>query len=221
MQVNSALYYYDYKHVHTFGASPSATGRQLGERVRGARRGDDRLRYRRAVAGEPTDYVGRDGQLHAQRIHRRLHDDRPVQSRSVPRSLFDPDATPFNIKGNQMLRVPEYKADAYAQYAWPVPGDRGTVTALVDYSYIDNVYFDVFENRQRPGAALQPHRRAHTWLSADTTGPLPPSATTSLTISAFVRSKRADESQDFRRGGTLTNPRTVGLEVLYKFGAFK
>ena len=26
MQINSALYYYDYKHVQTFGASPSALG---------------------------------------------------------------------------------------------------------------------------------------------------------------------------------------------------
>jgi hypothetical protein len=29
------------------------------------------------------------------------------------------------------------------------------------------------------------------------------------------------EADNFRRTGTVTNPRTYGLEVVYKFGAYK
>jgi outer membrane receptor protein involved in Fe transport len=109
----------------------------------------------------------------------------------------------FNIKGNQMLRVPEYKADAYAQYAWPVPGDRGTLTFLVDYSYIDDVFFDVFENPEDQAPDYSRVDARITWLSSDT----------SWTVAAFVNNifddigirqiEASDESQDFRRGGTL------------------
>ena len=60
-----------------------------------------------------------------------------------------------------------------------------------------------------------------TWLSADT----------NWTVAAFCNNvfddigirqiEASDESQDYRRGGTLTNPRTYGLELIYKFGAYK
>ena len=65
MQVNSAVYYYDYSHVHTPAASPSATRRRLDQRVRGAGCRDDRLRYRRIVADDGPHHVGRNRQLHA------------------------------------------------------------------------------------------------------------------------------------------------------------
>ncbi len=220
MQVNSALYYYDYSHVHTFGASPSALG------------GDSVSVF--AVPG--AEMIGFDTDvlwLVNQRItlgatfsytHSEYTEDFTMvdlYDAKRPASLFAPDATPFNIKGNQMLRVPEYKADAYAQYAWPVPGDRGTVTALVDYSYIDSVYFDVFENPSDQAPHYNRTDARITWLSSDT----------AWTVAAFCNNvfddigirqiEASDESQDFRRGGTLTNPRTYGMEVLYKFGAFK
>ncbi len=210
MQVNSALYYYDYSHVHTFGASPSALG------------GDSVSVF--AVPG--AEMIGFDTDvlwLVNQRItlgatfsytHSEYTEDFTMvdlYDAKRPASLFVPDATPFNIKGNQMLRVPEYKADAYVQYAWPVPGDRGTVTALVDYSYIDSVYFDVFENPTDQAPHYNRTDARITWLSADT----------AWTVAAFCNNvfddigirqiEASDESQDFRRGGTLTNPRTVGL----------
>ncbi len=220
MQVNSALYYYDYKHVHTFGASPSALG---GDSVS-------------VFAVPAAELIGFDADvlwLVNQRItlgatvsfthseYTKNFEMVDLYNAKRPGSLFDPVDTPFNIKGNQMLRVPEYKADAYAQYAWPVPGDSGTVTFLVDYSYIDKVFFNVFE---QPTDEAPHYNRVDgriTWLSSDS----------AWTVAAFCNNvfdeigirqiEAGDESQDFIRGGTLTNPRTFGLEVLYKFGAFK
>ena len=146
------------------------------------------------------------------------------QSRSVPTFVVRSAATPFNIKGNQMLRVPKYKADAYAQYAWPVPGDRGTLTFLVDYSYIDDVsFFDVFENPTWIKATDYSRVDARiTWLSADT----------NWTVAAFcnnvfddigirqIEASRRVAGLSPRRHADESAERT-GWKLLYKFGAFK
>ena len=138
-----------------------------------------------------------------------------------PGSLFDPLATPFNIKGNQMLRVPEKKFDAYAQYALPMGGDRGTLTFLADYSWIDKVYFSLFEEGTDKAPSYSRVDTRVTWLSSGE----------NWNVSAFCNNVFDDigirqiealsEADNFRRTGTLTNPRTYGLEVLYKFGAWK
>ena len=220
MQVNSALYYYDYKHVHTFGAGPTATG-GISTSVFAVPSAE--------MIGFDTDLLW----LVNQRItlgvtvsytHSEYTDDFEMidaYNPSIPGSLFPPINQPLNIKGNQMLRVPTYKADAYAQYAWPVPGDRGTLTALVDYSYIDKVYFNVFEQSNSEAPHYNRVDTRITWLSSNA----------AWTVAAFCNNvfdkigirqiEQGDESINFRDGGTLTNPRTFGMEVLYKFGAFK
>ena len=116
--------------------------------------------------------------------------------------------------------MPEWKADAYAQYAWQL-GDRGSLTFLADYAWIDQVYFSPFEENQDKAPAYGRVDARITWLSADT----------AWTVAAFcnnvfddigIRQIEAyDEPQNFRRTGSLTNPRVFGMEVLYKFGAFK
>jgi len=220
MQVNSALYYYDYKHVHTFGASASALGGSSVSvfAVPGAEMiGFDTdvlwLINQRITLGATFSYTHSEYTEDFEMVD--------LYNAQRPESLFDPFSLPFNIKGNQMLRVPEYKFDGYAQYAWPVPGDRGTLTFLVDYSYIDKVFFNVFEQETDEAPHYNRVDSRLTWVSSDN----------AWTVAAFVNNvfddigirqiEAEDESQDFRRAGTLTNPRTYGLEVLYKFGAFK
>jgi outer membrane receptor protein involved in Fe transport len=220
MQVNSAIYFYDYENVHTFAASPSALG------------GSSTSVFavpKAQLYGWDTDVLW----LVNQRItlgiagsytHSEYTEDFDIidtTNPSRPESLFDPLAIPLNIKGNQMLRVPKYKADAYAQYAWPVPGDRGTLTGLIGYSYIDKVSFSQFQLDIDKADYYTRADARLTWLSADS----------NWTVAAFCNNmfddigirqiEASDESQDYRRGGTLTNPRTYGLEVIYKFGAYK
>jgi len=220
MQVNSALYYYDYKHVHTFGASPSALG---GTSV--------------SVFAVPSaEMIGFDTDvlwLVNQRItlgatfsftHSEYTDDFEMvdlYNAKRPPSLFDPFALPFNIKGNQMLRVPEYKYDAYAQYAWPVPGDHGTLTFLADYSWQGKVYFNVFEQATDEADSYGRVDVRATWLSSDAAWSVSAFCNNVLDEIGIRQIEAGDESQDFIRGGTLTNPRTFGIEVFYKFGALK
>jgi iron complex outermembrane receptor protein len=135
--------------------------------------------------------------------------------------LFNAALAPIDIKGNQMLRVPEYKADAYAQYAWPVPGDRGTLTFLADYSYIDKVFFNVFEQPTDEAPHYSRVDARITWLSSNTAWTVAAFANNIFDDIGIRQIEASDESDNFRRDGTTTNPRTIGLEVLYKFGAFK
>jgi outer membrane receptor protein involved in Fe transport len=218
MQLNSAVYYYDYKDVHTPAASPSVYGSYsigtfavpAGEII-----GFDSdalwLVNQRITLGATVSYT-----------HSEYTDDFDVidiYNAEIPNSLFDNTQTPRNIKGNQMVRIPEWKFDAYAQYAMPL-GDKGTLTFLSSYSWIDKVYFDVFaENTDKAPSYSRTDARI-TWLSSQE----------AWTVSAFCNNVFDDigirqieayqESDNFRRSGTLTNPRTYGMEVQYKFGAF-
>ncbi len=220
MQVNAALYYYDYSHVHTPAASPSAlggvststfavpAGEMIGFDTDVLWLLTDRITLGATVSFTHSEYT-KDftviDEFNAQR----------------PGSLFDPLATPFNIKGNQMLRVPEKKFDTYAQYALPISGDRGTLTFLADYSWIDKVYFSLFEEGTDKAPSYSRVDTRVTWLSPGE----------EWNVSAFCNNVFDDigirqvealsEADNFRRTGTVTNPRTFGLEVLYKFGAWK
>jgi len=144
-----------------------------------------------------------------------------IYNAQIPNSLFDNTQTPINIKGNQMVRVPERKFDAYAQYALPLSGDKGTLTFLADYSWIDKVYFNVFAESTDKADSYGRTDARISWLSA----------AANWSVSAFCNNvfddigtrqiEALEEEDNFRRTGTLTNPRTYGMEVQYKFGAFK
>ncbi len=219
MQLNSALYWYDYAHVHTPASSPSALGgtsvstfavpsaRMIGFDTDVLWLATDRITLGGTFSYTNSEYTESFTVIDTFNAQR-------------PGSLFDPNDTPININGNQMLRVPEYKADAYIQYALPL-GDRGTVTFLANYSWIDKVYFSLFEESADAAPSYGRTDTRVTWASAEN----------AWTVSGFVNNvfddigirqiDRLQEEDNFRRSGTVTNPRTYGLEVQYKFGAFK
>jgi outer membrane receptor protein involved in Fe transport len=220
MQINSAVYYYDYSHVHTPAASPSALGgvststfavpgaEMIGFDTDVLWLLTDRMTVGATVSFTHSEYTENFNvidEFNAQR----------------PGSLFDPLATPFNIKGNQMLRVPERKFDGYVQYAYPMGGDRGTLTFLADYSWIDKVYFSLFEEGTDKAPAYSRVDTRLTWLSAQENWNVSAFCNNVLDDIGIRQIEALSEADNFRRTGTVTNPRTFGLEVLYKFGAYK
>ena len=60
-----------------------------------------------------------------------------------------------------------------------------------------------------------------TWLSAATNWSVAAFCNNVFDDIGIRQIEAGTEAQDFLRTGTLTNPRTYGLEVQYKFGAFK
>ncbi len=220
MQVNAAVYYYDYSDVHTPAASPSALGGVSTSTF--AVPGAEMMGFDTDVLWLMTDRITLGAAVSF--THSEYTEDFEVIDEfnaQRPGSLFDPLATPFNIKGNTMLRVPEKKFSGYGQYALPLSGDRGTITFLADYSWIDKVYFSLFEEDTDEAPSYSRVDTRITWLSAGE----------NWNVSAFCNNVFDDigirqiealsEADNFRRTGTLTNPRTYGLEVLYKFGTWK
>lgn len=220
MQVNSAVYYYDYSHVHTPAASPSALGGVSTSTF--AVPGAEMIGFDTDVLWLMTDRITVGATVSF--THSEYTEDFDVIDEfnsQRPGSLFDPSATPYNIKGNTMLRVPEKKFDAYVQYGLPLSADRGTLTFMADYSWIDKVYFSLFEEGTDKAPSYTRVDTRLTWLSAGE----------NWNVSAFCNNVFDDigirqiealsEADNFRRTGTLTNPRTYGLEVLYKFGSWK
>ena len=136
-----------------------------------------------------------------------------------PESLFDANSNLINIKGNKMLRVPEKKAGAWAMYSWPL-ADAGRLEFLANFSYIDRVYFSVFEREDQSAPSYQRFDLRATWHSADE----------SWLVAAFannvfdeigwrqIEQYGATEGELYRRTGTPTDPQILGLEVRKKFG---
>jgi outer membrane receptor protein involved in Fe transport len=219
MQVNLAAYFYDYENVHTLVQGPSATGG-----------------YSTNIFPVPTaEMVGIDAEvtwLATNRLTIGLHGsytDAEYTSDAIvinpndpnnPESLFSPFDNQINLKGNRMLRVPEYKAGGWAMYRLPLSA-RGSIDFTMNYSYIDRVYFSTFEDKNH---SAEPYDRLDfrvAWRASD-----------SLTVSLFVNNvmdevglRQVDhygstEDAGWRQRGTASDPRLYGLEVRYKMGAF-
>ncbi len=221
LQLNGAVYFYDYENVHTFANGEAFSGGFTTN----------------VVAVPEAEMIGVDWDLtwlatdnitvgaHFSYTGTEYTSDMFVidpNDPARPESLFNAGNTLINIKGNQMIRVPEKKGGAWAQYAWPL-GDSGRLEFLLNYSYIDQVYFSVFEREDQSAPSYERLDFRATWTSADE----------SWMVSAFVNNIMdeigirqieqyfATEPNLYRRTGTPTDPRLVGFEIRKKFGAFR
>lgn len=132
-----------------------------------------------------------------------------------PFSLFPThEGLMVNIKGNQLVQVPEWKYTAWARYRMPLSGGSN-VEFFGVYSWIDEVYYSPFESaRQRADAYDRTDLRA-TWTSADG----------NWIVSGFVNNVFDDvgvlqilmegEAEFFRRTAGITSPRLMGVELTY------
>lgn len=220
MQINTSIYYYDYKHVQIFAATVNAIGDDFSQGAFSVPSGEvygfeadvqwlasSRVTLGATFSAMHSEYTSNFYVIDTNNAQR-------------PQSLFDPAATPFNLKGNQMLTSPDMNVAAYVQYAYPL-SDYGTLTFLADYSWIDKVFFSPFTQRTDEAPAYSRTDLRLTWLSAEQ----------NWTVAAFVDNAFDDigirqivangEGANFRRDGALTDPRHYGIEVVYRFGEFK
>jgi iron complex outermembrane receptor protein len=223
MQINTAVYYYDYENVHTIGAAPSLINPADQSTV--------------VIAVPTAEMIGWDAEmlwLATERItlggnfsytHSEYTDDTQVldfADAALPNSLFNATDRPISLDGKQMLRVPEMKAGAFGQYNLPL-GAAGHMEFLTSWTWIDEVYYSAFEAEIDVADAYQRFDVRATWFSPNE----------SWTVAGFVNNVldevgirqidryQAGEEENFRRAGATTDPRLYGLEVRYKFGAFR
>ena len=222
MQINAAAYFYDYENVHTFVNGPSFAGGFTTNVV--AVPEAEMYGMDLDVTWLATDYLTLG--LHGSYTHSEYTSDILVinpNDRTRPETLFDAGSVQFNLNGNNMLRVPQYKAGAYAQYNWPEPLDiiPGRIDFLVNFSYIDRVYFTVFEKDEDSADSYTRLDLRATWNPNE-----------SWMVAAFfnnvlneiglrqIEQYGARESNNYRISGVPTDPRIAGVEIRFKFGAF-
>ena len=217
IQLNAAAYLYDYDNIHTFAQGPNATGgistsvvEAPGAEIRGFDAdivwlATDNLNLGANMSFTPSEYTKDLFLIDA-------------NDPSRPESLFPVTDTQINVKGNQLLRVPESKASAFADYSMHM-GDRGRLQFIVTYSWIDEVYFSPFENDRDRAPSYDRWDARVNWNSADETWMLG-AFVNNITDEVGIRQiDRTDEAENFRRSGATTFPRQAGLEVRYRFGA--
>ena len=219
MQLNLAAYIYDYENIHTLGQSPSFAGGYSTN----------------IIAVPEAEMIGLDAELtwlatdrltigvHGSYTDAEYTSDATIINRNDPQrpaSLFSAADNQININGRRMLRIPEYKAGGWAMYQLPL-SSGGNLEFTMNYSYIDRVYFSVFEDKNHSGEPYDRLDLRATWRPSN-----------ALTIAAFVNNvfdeigiRQADhygsiEENNYLQRGTPTDPRIYGIEVRYKMGSF-
>jgi outer membrane receptor protein involved in Fe transport len=219
LQINGSFYLYDYDTIHTFSTEVSdiggtttsvleAPGAEIkGIEVEGIWLATDSLTLGGSFSYTPSKYTGD------------LFLNDPARA-DVPPSLY-PDfaALTENIKGNQLLQVPERKATAWASYRFNFAGGSG-LDLIANYSWIDDVYFSPFERKESMARAFDRVDLRATWNSRNG----------AWVVTGFVNNVfdevgvnqiiRNGEAQFFRQSASTTTPRLFGVEVGYHLGGF-
>lgn len=123
----------------------------------------------------------------------------------------------LDIKGNQVLQVPEYKGSFWASYSLPL-GDNGTVDFMFSASWIDDVYFSQFETEVDRAPAYERYDFRATWKSPDDNWRVTGFVSNLLDEIGIRQIERHGEGEGFRPTGQVTEPRMYGLEVTYSMG---
>ena len=224
LQLNGSFYYYDYESIHTVatevtpplvpGGAPGTTTSVLpapGAEIYGIEAeamwlATDNLTLGGNFSFTPSEYT------------KDLFIQDPAEV-GTPESLFpDTNKLTQNIKGNQILQVPEFKYTVWGSYGFPLAGGS-RLEVLGVYNWIDEVYYSPFESKGERSDAYDRLDLRATWTSAGS----------NWIVSAFVNNVfndvgvlqvlREGEAESFRRSAGTTVPRLYGLELTYSLGA--
>jgi outer membrane receptor protein involved in Fe transport len=219
LQLNGSIYYYDYNTIHTFATEVSpiggtttsvleAPGAEIkGIEVEGLWLATEHVTVGGSLSYTPSEYT----------------DDLFISdlgNTDVPPSLYPNfEALTENIKGNQLLQVPEGKATGWASYRFDLSGGS-SIELFGVYSWIDEVYFTPFEGETTKADAYDRVDVRATWTSSQG----------NWTVSGFVNNvfdevgvlhiERNGESAFFRQLAATTAPRLYGLELTLKMGGY-
>lgn len=219
LQINGSFYYYDYANIHTTATEVSSIGGTTtsvlaapGAEIIGAEvdvlwLASDSLTLGGNLSLTPSEYTK----------NLMIKDPSAV---SAPGSVYpQPVNQKRNIKGNQLLQLPDSKFTTWATYN--IPLSAGDTLALYGvYNWIDEVYYSPFQSEAEKADAY-----GRLDLRATRTA-----ARKNIIVSAFVNNAlddvgvlqvlRQGEAEFFRHTAGTTVPRLYGLEFTYKTGAF-
>jgi iron complex outermembrane receptor protein len=219
LQLNASIYYYDYETIHTLADVPSALSANgtsvsivpvdeaeiWGIEIEPLWLATDNLTLGGNISYTPSEYKS-DFNL--------INNFNPNE----PQSVFVSAERQENIKGNQLMRVPELKGALWGSYMWQL-GDMGSLEFMTSYTWIDDVYFSAFEHEEDKAEAYSRWDLRATWSSANDSWMVAGFVNNVLDEIGVRQIDRGTEGTNWLRKGSTSDPRLYGLEVRYKFGA--
>ncbi|MCY4278478.1 MAG: TonB-dependent receptor [Gammaproteobacteria bacterium] len=228
MQINASVYYYAYEDIHLQSVGRSILGgfntsvvngpeaETRGFEFEGLWLATDDLTLGLTYSYTDSEYVeeyvlqGAEGVVASTNPY-------------APSSLYTPQELLYSIKGKQLPRVPKHKVNAWAEYGWSL-GGLGNMVLASTFSWTDefpaagrpvgDLAIDIAPAFMRWDARLG-------WSSADEVWEII-GFVNNITDEIGIRNVFTyDEQQGYRRVIEPTLPRMMGVEVQYRFGAFK
>ncbi len=165
LQLNGSFYYYDYENIHTvatevsafFGTSTSVLAAP-GAEITGMEAELTWLATDQLTVGGNFSYTPNEYSEDLFILDPAGFD--------APASLFGAATAQKNIKGNQLLQVPESKFNGWVSHVTPL-ASGSTLTFSGSYSWIDDVYYSPFENEDEMAEAYGRLDMRASWASAD------------------------------------------------------
>ena len=217
LQINGSFYLYDYDTIHTFSTEVSEIGGTTtsvleapGGEVKGIEAeviwlATDSLTLGGNFSYTPSEYT--ESLL--------LNDPSRV---TAPASLYPEfEALVEDIKGNDLMQVPEGKATVWAGYRFNLAG--GSALELFgNYSWTDKVYFSAFEREDTMAEAFDRLDLRATWTSANQEWVVTGFLNNVFDELGVMQIIRSGEATFFRQAAATTTPRLYGLELTYQIG---
>jgi iron complex outermembrane receptor protein len=219
LQVNGSVYYYDYEEIHSVVDVPSALSANgtsssvlpipgaeiLGVEVDGIWLATDALTLGANFSYTPSEYT---------ESFFVIDNYDPF----LPQSLVASVDRQIDVDGNQLPRVPEMKGGAWGSYVFDF-GSSGSFETLLTFTWIDDVYFSVFEQEEDKAPAYSRWDIRGTWSSSDEAWMVAAFVNNVLDEIGVRQIDRGTEDDNWLRKGAVTDPRLYGLELRYRFGA--
>jgi outer membrane receptor protein involved in Fe transport len=219
LQINGSFYYYDYENVHTVvqevttlgGLSNSVLaapgGEVYGVEAEGTWLVTDHLTVGGNFSYTPSEYSK--SLLAAD-----------LAGAERPPSLFPNQQDLIqDIKGRQLLQVPEWKATLWGSYRFNLAANS-TLDLIASWAYTDEVFYSAFESESEKADSYERLDLRATWTSSNQRIVVSAFANNVFDDVAVLQVLSEEESEFFRRSAGTTVPRHYGLELSYRMGNY-
>jgi outer membrane receptor protein involved in Fe transport len=216
LQLNASAYLYDYSSVHTFttevgqlGGTSTSVLAAPGADVMGLEAealwlATDRLTVGGNFSFTPSEYT-------------ESFSVSDTSDSNIPGSLYPGfDTLTQDIKGKQLIQVPESKFTGWASYNVPLNGGD-SVEFFSVYSWIDDVYYSPFEDEREMAPSYGRVDARVTWRSGSGNWTVTGFMNNVLDDIGHLQIMRNGEAEFFRHNSTTTAPRMYGLELSYNY----
>ncbi|MGA1677045.1 MAG: TonB-dependent receptor domain-containing protein, partial [Pseudomonadales bacterium] len=217
LQLNGSFYYYDYETIHTFATEVSEIGGTSTSVLEAP--GAEIVGVEAEVMWLATDSLTLGGNFSytPSEYTESLRMANPSNFEAPPSLYPEFEAITQDIKGNQLLQVPEGKVSMWASYRYPLT--RGSNLELFgNWSWTDDVYFSAFESEDSMAPDYARLDLRATWTSADEQWIVSGFVNNVLDEVGVLHIAEGGEALMFRVPSQTTVPRAYGLELTYQLG---